>query len=177
MAESPIGPAPTTATTSPGETVAVQDANFVAGGQDIGQHEELLVGDSGRDRVRRGSSERHPHLFCLSPIDVVAENPAAAAEALPEPADATEPTGPTRRDARHKHAVARIDVLDCRTHLFDRPDGLVAEDPPGVTSGRSPFKMWRSVPQMVVASTRTIASVSSMSVGSGTSSQLLSLGP
>ena len=43
MADSPIGPAPTTATTSPGPDLAVEHADLVAGGQDVGEHQQLLV--------------------------------------------------------------------------------------------------------------------------------------
>jgi hypothetical protein len=42
---------------------------------------------------------------------------------------------------------------------------------PSVTSGTSPLRMCRSYPQMVVASTFTMASVSSMMTGLGTCSQ------
>ena len=42
---------------------------------------------------------------------------------------------------------------------------------PSVTAGTSPLRMCRSVPQMVVVSIRTIASVGSRICGSGTSSQ------
>ncbi len=42
---------------------------------------------------------------------------------------------------------------------------------PGFTSGRRPRRIWRSLPQMVVVSTRTIASVTSSITGSGTMSQ------
>src|SRR6185437_8129784 len=48
---------------------------------------------------------------------------------------------------------------------------------PGRTSGTSPARMCRSVPQIVVASTRTITSPSSVISGSGTSSQARSPGP
>src|SRR6476646_5636297 len=48
---------------------------------------------------------------------------------------------------------------------------------PSVTAGTSPLRMWRSVPQIVTASTRTIASVSACKVGFGTSSHDLFPGP
>src|SRR6478735_843265 len=48
---------------------------------------------------------------------------------------------------------------------------------PGRTSGTSPLRMWRSVPQIVEASILTIASVGSWIVGSGTSSQVRRPGP
>src|SRR5690349_13196248 len=48
---------------------------------------------------------------------------------------------------------------------------------PGVTSGTSPFRMWRSVPQIVADPMRTIASVGSRMTGSGTDSQPRFPGP
>src|SRR4051794_442072 len=48
---------------------------------------------------------------------------------------------------------------------------------PGVTSGTSPLRMCRSVPQIVVASTRTIASRSSIGTGNGTSRHSACPGP
>ncbi len=48
---------------------------------------------------------------------------------------------------------------------------------PGVVSGTSPFRMWRSVPQIVVASTRTMTSPSCSISGSATSLQLFRPGP
>ena len=60
---------------------------------------------------------------------------------------------------------------------IDGADGLVAEDPARVTSGTSPLRMCRSVPQIVTASTRTIASRGVLIVGIGTSSQALLSGP
>src|SRR5690242_8798064 len=48
---------------------------------------------------------------------------------------------------------------------------------PGVTSGTSPFRMCRSVPQMVEEVIRTIASVGASITGSGTDSQLFWPGP
>src|ERR1044072_6853065 len=48
---------------------------------------------------------------------------------------------------------------------------------PGCTSGPSPLRMWRSVPQIVAESIRTIASVGCWIAGSGTSSQERIPGP
>ena len=48
---------------------------------------------------------------------------------------------------------------------------------PSVTAGTSPLRMCRSVPQIVVVSTRTMTSVGSMIVGSGTSSHAFLPGP
>ncbi|HVC69582.1 MAG TPA: hypothetical protein VNC61_04880 [Acidimicrobiales bacterium] len=78
MAERPMGPAPTTATTSPGETASSSPAHGVAGGQDVGQREELPVGPAGRDGEGRGVGEGDRELFGPGALDGVAENPFAA---------------------------------------------------------------------------------------------------
>ena len=48
---------------------------------------------------------------------------------------------------------------------------------PSATAGTSPFRMCRSVPQIVVVSIRTITSVGCRILGSGTSSQAFLPGP
>ena len=48
---------------------------------------------------------------------------------------------------------------------------------PSVTASTSPWRMCRSVPQIVVVSTRTTTSVGSTTAASGTSSQALLPGP
>src|ERR1035441_7846058 len=48
---------------------------------------------------------------------------------------------------------------------------------PSVTAGRSPLRMWRSVPQIVDVLIRTMASVASLIVGLGLSSQARRPGP
>ena len=65
--------------------VAVQHADLVAGRQDVGQHEDLLVADAGRNPVGGGVGERHADIFGLGAVDLVAENPAAGAQALAGP--------------------------------------------------------------------------------------------
>ena len=82
----------------------VQDPDFVGGREDVGEHQDFLVGRTGRE-----SDLLHPHL--------------------------------------------------------GRTERLMTEDPPILTSGTSPVKLWRSVPQIVTASTRTIASVLSSRAG------------
>ena len=60
----------------------------------------------------------------------VAEDPAAAAEALAVAALAAEAARAARGDARHEHAVAGLTCLHARADRLDGADRLVAEDAP-----------------------------------------------
>ena len=108
---------------------AVEDADLVAGRQDVGQHQDLLVGHAGRHRVGRRVGERHAHVLGLGAVDLVAEDPPAAAEALAVAPSRQKRHAPHDGDARDEHAVADLDGLDAGADRFDRPDRLVAEDP------------------------------------------------
>ena len=66
----------------------------------------VLVGDPGRGRVGRGVGERDADVLGLGAVDLVAEDPAAAAEALAVAALAAEPARAARGDARDEHPVA-----------------------------------------------------------------------
>ena len=69
-------------------------------------------------------------------------------------------------------------VVTAVPDLDDRADALVPEDAARRSRpGTSPLRMCRSVPQIVVVSTRTMASVGCWIVGSGTSSQAFLPGP
>ena len=81
-------------------------------------------------------------------------------------------TGTCRRSTRTRPAPGRR----CWTRFTPRPTCSTVPTAswprmrPAVTAGTSPLRMCRSVPQIVVASTRTMASVSATSSGLGTSS-------
>ena len=153
---------------------AVEHADLVAGGQDVGEHQQLLVGDAGGRRVGRGVGERHPDVLGLGAVDLVAEDPAAAAEALAVAALAAEAARAARGDARHEHPVADgLTVFTPAPTASTVPTASWPRIRPSVTAGTSPLRMCRSVPQIVTASTRTMASVSSLIVGFGTSSHAL----
>ena len=109
---------------------AVEHADLVAGRQDVGEHQDLLVGDAGGHRVGRGVGERDPHVLGLGAVDRVAEDPAAAAEALAVAALPAEAAGAAGGDARDEHPVADLDVLHAGADRLDGADGLVAEDAP-----------------------------------------------
>ena len=61
----------------------------------------------GGHRVGRGVGERDPDVLGLGAVDQVAEDPAAAAEALAVAALAAEPARAAGGDARDEHPVAR----------------------------------------------------------------------
>jgi hypothetical protein len=111
-----------------GLDTAVEDADLVAGGQDVGHHQELLVGHAVGHGVGRQVGERHADVLGLGSVDLVAEDPAAAAQALPVPALAAEPACPARGDAGDEHPVAGPDPLHAAADRLDRPDGLVTQD-------------------------------------------------
>ena len=60
-----------------------------------------------------------------------------------------------------------LDVLHAGADRSTVPTASWPRMRPSVTAGTSPLRMCRSVPQIVTASTRTIASVSSTIVGLG----------
>src|SRR5580700_1618248 len=109
--------------------VAVEHADLVAGGQDVGQHEGLLVAEAAGYAVGGGVGERDADVLGLGAIDLVAEDPAAGAQALPVAAFAAEPAGPAGADAGDQHAVTARQRLYAGAGLDDGPNGLVAEDP------------------------------------------------
>ena len=105
------------------------------------------------------------------------EDPSATAETLAVAALAAEPARAARGDARHEHPVAGLTFLTPAPTDSTVPTASWPRMRPSVTSGTSPFRMCRSVPQIVTASTRTIASVSATIVGLATSSHALLSGP
>jgi hypothetical protein len=80
---------------------AVEDADLVAGGEDIGQHQHFLVADTLRHSMGRGVREGNTHMFGLGAVDLVSEDPTPATGALAVPAFPAEATAAARADARH----------------------------------------------------------------------------
>ena len=62
---------------------AVEHPHLVRGGQDIGEHDHLFVGDPVGHLVGGVVRERDPHIVGLGAVDEVAEDPPTAAQALP----------------------------------------------------------------------------------------------
>jgi hypothetical protein len=156
---------------------AVEDTHFVAGGQDVGQHEQVFVADPVRRPVGGVLREGNPHILGLGAVDQVAEHPAASGAALTVAAFAAEPATRAGGDAGDEHVVTGMQVLDAAPGFDHGADGLVAEDPPGLDLRDISLEDCRSVPQMVTASTRTMASRSSMISGSVTCFQAFWPGP
>jgi hypothetical protein len=112
-----------------GPHTAVQHPDLVAGGQDVSQHEDVLVGDPGWYGVGGGVRERHPDILGLRAVDLVAQDPPAAPEALARVTFAAEPAGPARGDAGDQDTVPGADRLDPGAHGLDGPYSLMTEDP------------------------------------------------
>src|SRR3984957_6279195 len=91
--------------------LAVEDAYLITGRQDVGQHEDVLVGRSLWYWVGRGVGERHPDVLGLGAVDHVTEDPAPPAGHLPRTALAAEPDTPADRHARYENAIADLDGL------------------------------------------------------------------
>src|SRR6185503_18789939 len=100
------------------------------GREDVGQHQDRLVADPGRDGVRRQIGERNPYVFGLCAVDLVPQDPSPTTEALARMTISAVAAGAARRDARHEHAVADLDAAHRVTDLDDGADRFVTEDPP-----------------------------------------------
>jgi hypothetical protein len=160
-----------------GAHAAGQHADLVSGRQDVGQHEGLLVADPVRDAERGVVRVQHAGELGLGAVDRVAEDPAAAFQALPVAALTAELAGPAGADAGDEHAVAGDSRRTPSPNSHTVPTASWRRTRLLCTTGTSPLRMCRSVPQMVVASIRTMASPWSRISGSGTSSQAFRPGP
>ena len=129
IADRPTGPGPDDGDDIAGAHAAGQHADLVAGRQDVGQHEDFLVAYPVGDPERGGVGVRHPDVLGLGAVDLVAEDPAAALQALPVARLTAEPAAPAGADAGDQHAVAGAEAAHAVADLLDGPDGLVAQDP------------------------------------------------
>ena len=130
IAARPIGPAPTTTTVSPGGTWPLSTPTSY----EVGRMSASISAASSltplRQRVQRRVGERDPHELGLGAVDEVAEDPAAAAEALSVAARAAVVGNVPQ--AEMQETRTRSPTARPRTPLptsIDRADGLVAEDP------------------------------------------------
>ena len=128
MAASPIGPAPTTATVSPGWTRPLRTPTSYAVGRMSARNSTCSSVNSSGHLVDGRIGERDPRELGLQAIDQVAEDPAAAARAEAVARLLAEATAPARGDAGDEHAVAGREGRHRCADLDDRADGLVAED-------------------------------------------------
>ena len=91
----------------------------------------MLVGELLGDLVDGVLGEGDACVFGLEAVDEVAEDPAAAADALSVAALLAEATAPAGGHAGEQHPVAGGDRGDGGANLLDGADGLVAEDRAG----------------------------------------------
>jgi hypothetical protein len=114
-----------------GLDVAVEHADLVAGRQDVGEEQHLLIGHARGHLDQAGPGERDSRVLGLQPVDQVAEDPADAADLLamrrhaPGAVAATAAVG----DRRDDHLVARRQPGHGGAEFGDRADRLVAENP------------------------------------------------
>jgi len=107
---------------------AVQDSDLEGRRQDVGEEQDVLVGEPCRDLVHRRVGERHASKLGLQSVDRVPEDPATAAGADPVVTLLAEPAASARRDARHEHLVAGLNRRHRSADLDDSADCLVAEN-------------------------------------------------
>ena len=77
---------------------------------------------------------------------------------------------------QHHLCVAR-DLREWHEEVLDDADAPWPSTRPSLTVATSPFRMWRSVPQMVVVTIRTTASVGCRTTGWAFSSHAFLPGP
>src|SRR6185312_6199664 len=150
---------------------AGQHADLVAGRQDVGQHEGFGVAHAVGNVEHGFVRVQHAYELGLGAVDRVAEDPAAALQALPVAGLAAVLAGSARADAGDEDPVAGEKRRTPSPASQTVPTASWPRIRPSCTVGTSPLRMCRSVPQMVVASTRTMTSPSSRISGSAASSQ------
>ena len=130
MAERPMGPAPDDGDHVAGRTWPLSTPTSYPVGRMSASMRMSSSADPVGHGVGRGVGERDPDVLGLGAVDLVAEDPAAAAEALAVAAFAAVAARPAGGDAGHEDPVADGDVLHPGADGLDGADGLVAEDPP-----------------------------------------------
>ena len=106
------------------------------GGGDVGQENDLLVGELVRDDGHVRLCVRHEQILRLRAVDRVAEPPAAerltvvAVPALGVMAGQTGIALPARRDRAYEHAIANVVPGDAGAELRDDADRLMPDDQP-----------------------------------------------
>jgi hypothetical protein len=110
IAAKPTGPAPTTATSSPGLIATVLHPDLIAGWQDVGEEQHLLIAHVLRDDMHRGLGKRPARVLGPQTVDQMAEDPTDPARplAVGRHASLARTAASARRDRRHEHAVALL---------------------------------------------------------------------
>ena len=171
-AASPIGPAPTIADRVARLDPAGEYADLVRlVGRMSARNSTCSSRELRRHLVGRRVGERDAGVLGLHAVDDVAEDPAAAAGA--EAVAAARGSTLQRPQAVMHDARTRspsVEVVTASPISTTVPTASWPRIVPGSTSGTSPLRMCRSVPQMVTASTRITTSVGPSIPASGTSS-------
>ena len=179
IAASPTGPAPTTATASPGLTPPFwtpisKPVGRMSARKSTCSSETPSGTGAGRSRRTgtRASSACTPSIRCpkIQPIPPSASQCAAIPCLHARQRPHEEMAGTSTRSPSFSPLTAAPVSTIVPTASWPRMR-------PSATVGTSPLRMWRSVPQIVVVSTLTMTSVGSSSPGSSTVSHDRSPGP
>ncbi len=106
----------------------VEYSHLVRRGQDVGEHEHLLVTDPLGDLVGRVVRERNSHQFGLGSVDQMSENPAASVETLAVPRLAAVSASAAGGDARDQYAVTGHEIANAGADFDDSAHGFVTEN-------------------------------------------------
>ena len=133
IADRPTGPAPTTATDVAGPHAAREHADLVAGGQDVGQHDRLLVADALRDRVGEVRRRHADDSACVPSMRWPKIQPSPRRSAVRGSSLAV-PARP-QLVIRDEHAVAHANALDRVADRVIVPTASWPRIRPSVTAG------------------------------------------
>ena len=135
IAASPIGPAPTIATVSPGTTPPLRTPTSYEVGRMSARNSACSSAISFGSLCVDVSANGTRANSAWSPLIEVAQDPPAAAHAEAVVAFLAEAAAPAGRDAGHEHAIPLLEGRHGRALLDDGPDRLVAEDRPRLDLG------------------------------------------
>lgn len=125
-----MGPAPTTATVSPGPTSPLRTPDLVGGGEDFGEQDRVIEGQAREPPVGGVVGERHTYELGLCAVDQMPEDPPATNAALSVHAVPAVLTVAARRYGRHDHLLPGDDSVNLGADFDDLADRLMAEDGP-----------------------------------------------
>ena len=160
----PDRPRPDDGDSASGLDLAIEHAAFEAGRQDIAEHHQRLFVRAVRNGIEAHVCMGNADEFRLSPVDSVAQNPAAG-RAMRIHLLAAIDAFSAGADAGNQHMVAGLEYRDGGANLVDNADAFVAQDAARLAAGQIALENMKSVPHIVVRVILTMASVGALISG------------